>query len=92
MSKSQTDGSAFSDNVKRSSKNLWQTTSTDVKSNLKQKKPKELEALSRKSWKKYIQNLKYKVKRACAFYLILAGIPSNLTLSVQNIEEEGGFT
>ena len=35
----------------------------------------------------YVQNLKYNIKRACIFHLILAGILSILILSVEN---EGG--
>ena len=52
--------------------------SPDVKANLKQK-IKELVAVSIRST---LKNLKYNVKRACIFYLI--GIPSTLTLSVNN--------
>ena len=33
--------------------------------------------------KQYLQNLKYNVKRACIFHLILLGIQSSLILSVQ---------
>ena len=32
---------------------------------------------------KYLQNVKYNVKRACIFYLILVGIPSSLPLSIK---------
>ena len=33
---------------------------------------------------KYLQNLKYSVKKVCIFYLILVGILSSLRLSVKN--------
>ena len=35
--------------------------------------------------------MKYNVKRACIFHLILAGIPSSLTLSVKNMGAGGGL-
>ena len=38
----------------------------------------------------YVQNLKYNIKRACIFHLILAGILSILILSVENEGGEGG--
>ena len=39
---------------------------------------------------KYIQNLKYNVKRTCIFHLILVSILSILILSVEN-RGRGGF-
>ena len=35
-------------------------------------------------YKMYVQNLKYNIKGACIFHLILAGILSILILSVKN--------
>ena len=40
-------------------------------------------------YKKYLQNLKYSVKRACIFLLILVGILSILILSFKN-KGDGG--
>ena len=34
-------------------------------------------------YNKYLQNLKYNVKQACIFHLILVAIPSSLTLSIK---------
>ena len=56
--------------------------SADVKSNIKQEM-KDLVAASYKFCKKYLQNLKWNVKRACIFHLIMLGIPSILILSVK---------
>ena len=47
-------------------------------------------ALSHKFYKKYLQNLKYNVKRTRIFHLILFGILSILILSVKNSGEGGG--
>ena len=38
----------------------------------------------------YVQNLKYNIKGACMFHLILVGILSILILSVKNSGEAGG--
>ena len=38
------------------------------------------------------ENLKYNVKQACIFNLILVGIPSSLTLSVKNRGMKGFFS
>ena len=38
----------------------------------------------------YVQNLKYNIKGACMFHLILVGILSILILSVKNRRGEGG--
>ena len=42
------------------------------------------------NFEKYLRNLKYTVKQACIFRLILLGIPSNLILSVKNRGSGGG--
>ena len=42
-------------------------------------------------YKKYLQNLKYNVKRACVFLLIMVGILTILILSVKNRGVGGGF-
>ena len=41
-------------------------------------------------YKMYVQNLKYNIKRACMFHLILVGILSILILSVKNRGWDGG--
>ena len=58
--------------------------SADVKAKIKNQEIKELVAYLIHFYKKYLQNLKYNVKRACIFHLILVGIPSSLILSVKN--------
>ena len=57
-----------------------------IKANVRQYDIKELVAvyIFINFNKKYIQNLKYSVKRACIFHLILLGIPSSLILSVKS--------
>ena len=42
-------------------------------------------------YKTYFQNLKYNMKRACIFHLILVGILSILISSVKNRRAVGGF-
>ena len=44
----------------------------DVKANIKQQEIKDLVAYLTK---KYLQNLKYNIKRGCIFHSILVGIP-----------------
>ena len=56
--------------------------SADVKTYVQQQEIKEVVAIT--FYKKYLQNLKYNVKQACIFHLILSGITSNLLLSVKN--------
>ena len=41
-------------------------------------------------YKKYLQNIKYNVKRVCIFHLILFGTPSSSILSVKN-RGQGGY-
>ena len=53
----------------------------DVKANIKQQDLKDLVAYLKK---KYLQNLKYKIKRGHIFHSMLVGIPFVLILSVQN--------
>ena len=57
-----------------------------IKANVKQYDIKELVAvyIFINFNKKYLQNLKYNVKRACIFHLILLGIPSSLIFSVKS--------
>ena len=78
--------------------NLWKIISADVKANKNNKKIKDL-ALSYKILKdvkiwntslKYLQNLKYNMKGASIFHLILVGILSVLILSVKSMGA-GGF-
>ena len=57
--------------------------SADVKTGVKQE-IKELLDVSYSLSQKYLENLKYNVKQACIFNLILIGVPSNLTLTVIN--------
>ena len=53
----------------------------DVKANIKQQDLKDLVAYLKK---KYLQNLKYNLKRGRIFYSTLVGIPFALILSVKN--------
>ena len=69
---------SFSDNLEWSSKNLWKIISADVR------KKRTNGCISFNFYRKYLQNLKYSVDRACIFYLILLGIPSRLVLPVKN--------
>ena len=55
--------------------------SADVKANIKEQEIKDLVAYLTK---KYLQNLKYSIKRGCIFYSILLGIPFFFTFSVMN--------
>ena len=63
--------------------------SADIKADVKQ----EMKELVACIWKHFTevpsQNLKYNVKQACIFNLILVGIPSTLILSVMNREVKG---
>ena len=61
----------------------------NVKSNIKQQEIKDLWQHLINFYKKYLQNLKYNVKRAHILNLILVGIPSILILSVK--QEQGGL-
>ena len=63
--------------------------SADVKASIKQQEIKDLVAHLTMFYKKYLQNLKYHVKRGCIFHLILLGIPYILILSVKNRGEVG---
>ena len=67
-----------------SSKNLRKIISADVKAN----KSNWWWFYLTNFYKKYLQNLKYSVKRECIFHLILVGILSILILSVKN--RDGG--
>ena len=55
--------------------------SADVKANIKQQDLKDLVAYLKK---KYLQNLKYNLKRGRIFHSIFVGIPFALILSVKN--------
>ena len=57
-----------------------------IKANVKQYDTKELVAVHIfiNFNKEHLQNLKYNVKRACIFHLILLGIPSSLIFSVKS--------
>ena len=57
-----------------------------IKANVKQYDTKELVAvyIFIDFNKEYLQNLKYNVKRACIFHLILLGIPSSLIFPVKS--------
>ena len=71
----------FSNNIEWSFKNLWKMMSADVKANIKQQEIKDPVVYPTK---KYLQNLKYNIKRGCIFHLILVGIPFVLILSIKN--------
>ena len=60
--------------------------SANVKANRKQQEMKDLVAHLKK---KYLQNLKYNIKRGRVFHSILVGIPFVLILSVMNREACG---
>ena len=62
--------------------------SADIKTDVKQE-IKELLAVSYNFTEVPSQNLKYNVKEACIFNLILVDIPSSLILSVKNREKQG---
>ena len=58
--------------------------SADVKADVKQQEIKELVAMSCNFLKEVpsnSQNLKYTIKQACTFHLILVSIPYNVILS-----------
>ena len=74
---------SFSDNVEWSSKNLWKMISADVKANKNNNKQKIWWLYLTNFYKRYLQNLKYNVKRVCILRLILFGILSILILSVK---------
>ena len=59
--------------------------SADVKANIKQQEIKDLVVYLTK---KYLQNLKYNIKRGCIFHSVLVGIPFVLILSIKNREAE----
>ena len=61
--------------------------SANVKANRKQQEMKDLVAYLKK---KYLQNLKYNIKRGRVFHSILVGIPFVLILSVMNRGPCGG--
>ena len=61
--------------------------SADVKATIKQQEIKDLVA---DPTKKYLQNLKYNIKRECIFYSILVDISFVLILSIKN-KGVGGF-
>ena len=57
------------------SKNLWKMVSADIKANIKQQEIKVLlVGVSTNFYRKYLQNLKYNVKRVCVFRLILVKV------------------
>ena len=58
--------------------------SADVKADIKQQEIRDLVAYLTNFYKKYLQNLKYNVKRGCIFHLMLVCFPSILILSVKN--------
>ena len=74
---------SFSDNVEWSSKNLWKMISADAKANKNNNKQKIWWLYLTNFYKRYLQNLKYNVKRVCILRLILFGILSILILSVK---------
>ena len=57
--------------------------SANVKANIKQQEMKDLAAYLKK---KYLQTLKYNIKRGRVFHSILVGIPFVLILSIMNRE------
>ena len=61
--------------------------SADVKATIKQQEIKDLVA---DPTKKYLQNLKYNIKRECIFHSILVDISFVLILSIKN-KGVGGF-
>ena len=65
--------------------------SADVKANVKQEIIELVAVFLEKFYKKYIQhsNLKYDVKRACIFHLILVGIQYTLIFSFSNSGSQG---
>ena len=60
--------------LNESSKNLWKMISADIKGNIKQQEIKDLVGVSTNFYRKYLQNLKYNVKRVCVFHLILVKV------------------
>ena len=60
--------------LNESSKNLWKMISADIKGNIKQQEIKDLVGESTNFYRKYLQNLKYNVKRVCVFRLILVKV------------------
>ena len=64
--------------------------SADIKTDVKQE-IKELLAVSYNLTEVVSQNLKYNVKQACIFNLILVDIPSSLILSVKNRWRQGFY-
>ena len=60
--------------LNESSKNLWKMISADIKGNIKQQEIKDLVGVSTNFYRKYLQNLKYNVKRVCVFRLILVKV------------------
>ena len=64
---------------------VLQMISSNVKANVKQQQIKDLSGCTLNFFiKKYLQNLKYNVKRAYIFHLILIGIPSSGWYSIQH--------
>ena len=60
--------------LNESSKNLWKMISADIKGNIKQQEIKDLVGVSTNFYRKYLQNLKYNIKRVCVFRLILVKV------------------
>ena len=60
--------------LNESSKNFWKMISADIKGNIKQQEIKDLVGVSTNFYRKYLQNLKYNVKRVCVFRLILVKV------------------
>ena len=67
---------------------LQKMISADIKTDVKQE-IKELLAVSYNLTEVPYRNLKYNVKQACSFNLILVEIPSSLILSVKNRGRQG---
>ena len=64
--------------------------SADAKTDVKQELKELVDVSYNFSQKSLLKTLKYNVKQACIFHLILVGIASNLILSVKNRGRGGG--
>ena len=63
--------------------------SADAKTDIKQEEIRELVAVSYNCSEVTSKILKYNVKEACIFHLILVGVPSSLILSVKTMRWRG---
>ena len=80
----------FSDNVESSSKVLWKVIPADIKNWWKTRNNGTGNCILYLFTEVPSQNLKYNVKQACIFNLIMVGIPSSLILYVMKRRGGGG--